>query len=97
MFCDYYLRGADERALFAVLAAAGLIRAARPQEGGLENCALAPGVLLDWIGVLYDADSKPLYGWHANLRLDRQLKRGERAALRDVLIEPPATPQRIWA
>ena len=97
-FFDYYLRGADARSVFASLARAGL--SMRVQNDDEVAISFAPGVSVDSIGELSDAsddNAVPLSGWHANVRLDRQLTDDEREALADVLIDPPATPQRIWA
>ncbi|UEP49672.1 hypothetical protein LMA00_07965 [Burkholderia ambifaria] len=97
-FFDYYLRGADERSVFASLARAGLSMLVQNDDG--VAVSFAPGVSVDSIGMLSDTsddNAVPLPGWHANVRLDRQLTDDEREVLADVLIDPPATPQRVWA
>ncbi|MDN7790427.1 hypothetical protein QZM66_22955 [Burkholderia contaminans] len=99
-FFDYYLRGSDESSVSAALARAEL--STRMQNEGEVAVSFAPGVSVDWIGALTDAPDEdtepaPLTGWHANVRLDRELTDDEREALADVLIDPPATPRRVWA
>lgn len=97
-FHDYYLRGPDEAAAEAALALAGLLIDGGP----------ADGVALSVIGTIqeggeYGPDGEvvqaptALPGWHINMRLARELTAAEQTALRDVLIEPPATPFRVWA
>lgn len=97
-FHDYYLRGADEVATTAALAVAGLL-----VDGGA-----AEGVSLSVIGTIYEGGQYgpdgevlvqpvPLPGWHINMRLTRELTSAEASALAVVLIEPPATPFRVWA
>lgn len=96
-FYDYYLRGSDERALRAILESAGLLGNIDDNEGG-QLLHPTEAASVDWIGAMYDdATAMPLAGWHANLRLDRQLTDDEIAALRDVLIDEPASPCRVWA
>lgn len=97
-FHDYYLRGADEAATTAALAVAGL----------LVDVAAAEGVSLSVIGTIYEggqygaegevlAEPVAIPGWHINLRLERELTAAETSALAGLLIDPPATPIRVWA
>lgn len=47
----------------------------------------------DVIGVLYDADGKPLPGWHVNVRLVD----GEDGSALEPFRVYPETPSRVWA
>ena len=72
---DYYLKVSSESELKSILVQAEL---ATETEEGL---ALADGVALDIIGTIYnvtgegeDAVSTPLKGFHANLRVTKELE-----------------------
>jgi len=81
---DYWLRGDSETAVMAAMAEASI-----PTLPSTESS-------FDPIGTIYDADSNPIPGWHANLRLRHELTLDEEAALAPVLIPPPANPVRVW-
>ena len=77
------------------------------QTGVQDGHALAGGIALDVIGTIYKPTGKtltvdgmevpemaPIAGYHANLRGD--LSDEQRAALSDLLIDPPAQPYRVF-
>lgn len=97
-FYDYYVRAVNEAAAVDALASAGL----------LVDGDLAQGVALSVIGTIYEggqydaegevlAEPVAIPGWHINLRLERELTAAETSALAGLLIDPPATPIRVWA
>lgn len=102
---DLYLRATNESALRAALLDAGLA-IEHAESGALiaKDCAIdvigviqAPtGKMLTVEGV-QTPEMKPIAGFHANVRLGTPLSDEQADALADVLIEPPATPARVWA
>jgi hypothetical protein len=91
---DYYLKAADEAALYAALESAGVLDAER---------MVCTGYALDIIGTIHeptgrrDAEGNPLTapipGYHANLRGELS---AEQAAMLPV-IDTPGKPVRVWA
>ena len=92
---DYYLKVSSESELKSILVQAEL---ATETEEGL---ALADGVALDIIGTIYsvtgegeDAVSTPIDGFHANLRVSKELEDWQDLSAYAVEVN---SPYRVWA
>ena len=92
---DYYLKVSSESELKSILVQAEL---ATETEEGL---ALADGVALDIIGTIYsvtgegeDAVSTPIDGFHANLRVSKELEDWQDLSAYAVEVN---SPFRVWA
>ena len=92
---DYYLKVSSESELKSILVQAEL---ATETEEGL---ALADGVALDIIGTIYsvtgegeDAVSTPIDGFHANLRITKELEDWQDLSAYVVEVN---SPFRVWA
>jgi len=92
---DYYLKVSSESELKSILVQAEL---ATETEEGL---ALADGVALDIIGTIYsvtgegeDAVSTPINGFHANLRITKELEDWQDLSAYAVEVN---SPFRVWA
>jgi len=92
---DYYLKVSSESELKSILVQAEL--ATETEEG----MALADGVALDIIGTIYsvtgegeDAVSTPIDGFHANLRITKELEDWQDLSAYAVEVN---SPFRVWA
>jgi hypothetical protein len=92
---DYYLKVSSESELKSILVQAEL---ATETEEGL---ALADGVALDIIGTIFsvtgegeDAVSTPIDGFHANLRVSKELEDWQDLSAYAVEVN---SPYRVWA
>ena len=92
---DYYLKVSSESELKSILVQAEL---ATETEEGL---ALADGVTLDIIGTIFsvtgegeDAVSTPISGFHANLRVSKELEDWQDLSAYAVEVN---SPYRVWA
>lgn len=92
---DYYLKVSSEKELNNILVQAELATVTD------EGLALADGVALDIIGTIYtvtgegeDTVSTPIDGFHANLRISKELEEWQDLSAYSVEVN---SPYRMWA